>query len=228
MPATSVSWNEAARFVNWLNTSTGRPSAYKFTTDGVNDNIALWTATDTLDYDSANPYRSKRTTYVLPSYNEWYKAAYYAPESSNYYDYPTGSNTAPKAVPFGTEKDTAVYLQTGPTEVTQAGGLSTFGVMGMGGNVYEWEESSFDLSNNNISSIRGLRGSGWGDPDWVLSSATRFNKLPDQDNVSLGFRVASLISVASEVPEPSTMFIGTIFGLGGLIAKRRMKKQPIW
>ena len=71
-PTTSVSWNEAARFVNWLNTSTGGFAAYNFSTGGVNDNIALWTSTDTLDYDSANPYRSKRATYVLPSYNEWY------------------------------------------------------------------------------------------------------------------------------------------------------------
>ena len=29
-PATGVSWNEAARFVNWLNTSTGSTPAYKF------------------------------------------------------------------------------------------------------------------------------------------------------------------------------------------------------
>ena len=29
-PATSVSWNEAARFVNWLNTSQGHQAAYKF------------------------------------------------------------------------------------------------------------------------------------------------------------------------------------------------------
>ena len=43
-PATSVSWNEAARFVNWLNTSTVNHAAYKFTTGGVNDNIALWTS----------------------------------------------------------------------------------------------------------------------------------------------------------------------------------------
>jgi hypothetical protein len=74
-PATSVSWNEAARFVNWLNTSTGGFAAYKFTTSGVNDNIALWTTADTLDYQAANPYRSKRATYVLPSYNEWYTPA---------------------------------------------------------------------------------------------------------------------------------------------------------
>lgn len=41
----------------------------------------------------------------------------------------------------------------------------------------------------------------------------------------LGFRVASLSSSdPPAVPEPSMMVIGTLFGLGGLVAKRRMKK----
>src|SRR5687768_14897228 len=31
-PATDISWNDMARFVNWLNTSTGSHPAYKFTT----------------------------------------------------------------------------------------------------------------------------------------------------------------------------------------------------
>jgi hypothetical protein len=31
-PATGISWNEAARFVNWLNASEGFPMAYKFST----------------------------------------------------------------------------------------------------------------------------------------------------------------------------------------------------
>ena len=161
-PATSVSWNEAARFVNWLNTSTGGFAAYNFTTDGVNDNIAVWTATDTLDYEATNPYRSKRATYVLPSYNEWYKAAYYNPNDSTYYDFPNGRNNAPTAVASGTTANTAVYNgQSGPADVHQAGGLSPYGVMGLGGNVFEWEESSFDLANSSGSSSRGIRGGGW-------------------------------------------------------------------
>lgn len=81
-PAARVSWNEAARFTNWLNTSTGGFAAYKFTTAGVNDNIALWTPAETLDYDAANPFRSLRANYVLPNFNEWYKAAYYDPHQS--------------------------------------------------------------------------------------------------------------------------------------------------
>jgi hypothetical protein len=229
-PALSVSWNEAARFVNWLNTSTGNHAAYKFTTSGVNDNIALWDASDTLDYDPLNPYRSKRATYVLPSFNEWYKAAYYDPNKlgpgvGGYWDYANGSDTRPTAVTDGLSG--AVYTEpgeaspTGPADVDQAGGLSPYGVMGLGGNAWEWEESSVDLSNNDGSLIRGVRGGNWGNGSIFLSSSVRLDEYdPNFQSDSFGFRVARLHAV----PEPSMMVIGTLFGLGGLVAKRRMKK----
>jgi hypothetical protein len=220
-PATGVSWNEAARFVNWLNTSTGGFAAYKFTTGGVNDNIALWTSSDTLDYDASNRYRSKRAKYVLPSYNEWYKSAYYNPSNSTYYDFTNGSNTAPTAVASGTTAGTAVYnRQSGPADVDQAGGLSPYGVMGLGGNVFEWEESSFNLANTSGSFSRGVRGGSWDvNGSLNLSSSSRINFLlsgPSLEGSFLGFRVASLSpSSPPAVPEPSMMVIGTLFGLGG-------------
>jgi formylglycine-generating enzyme required for sulfatase activity len=227
-PATSVSWNEAARFVNWLNTSTGGHAAYKFTTSGVNDNIAVWTAADTLDYDPTNPYRSKRATYVLPSYNEWYKAAYYNPSNNTYYNYTNGSDIIPTAVASGTLINTAVYgagSVTGPANVDQAGGLSPYGVMGLGGNAFEWQESSHDLSNSSDTSNRGFRGGSWFSPSNLLSSSTRNSLDPSTENTYIGFRVVSLSSSAPPaVPEPSMMVIGTLFGLGGLMAKRRMKR----
>ncbi len=225
-PATSVSWNEAARFVNWLNTSTGGVAGYNFTTSGVNDNIVVWTAADTLDYQATNPYRSKRATYVLPSYNEWYKAAYYNPTNSTYYDFANGSDTAPTAVASGTTAGTAVYDgQSGPADVNLAGGLSPYGVMGLGGNAREWEESSGDLANSSGSSVRGSRGGYWSLNSSNLSSSSRFNLNPSNGGSNVGFRVASLSSDAPPpVPEPSMMVIGTLFGLGGLMAKRRMKK----
>ncbi len=228
-PATGISWNEAARFVNWLNTSTGGFAAYNFTTGGVNDNIAVWTATDTLDYEATNPYRSKRATYVLPSYNEWYKAAYYDPNKSGgagYWDYATGSDSEPTAVVSGTTAGTAVYDgQTGPADVTQAGGLSPYGVMGLNGNAREWEESSTFLDNSSGSSSRGIRGGNWLNGSNGLSSSTRGSTGPSNESFLLGFRVASLSSSAPPaVPEPSMMVIGTLFGIGGLMAKRRMKK----
>jgi formylglycine-generating enzyme len=224
-PATRVSWNEAARFVNWLNTSTGNQAAYKFTTSGVNDDIALWTSGDA-GYDVNNKYRNSLAKYVLPSYNEWYKAAYYNPTNSTYYDYANGSNTAPTAVASGTTAGTAVYDgQPGPADVMLAGGLSPYGVMGLGGNVFEWEESSFDLANSSGSSFRGMRGGGWAFVSSNLSSSSRTFNNPSGEGSIVGFRVASLPSSAPPaVPEPSMMVIGTLFGLGGLMAKRRMKK----
>ena len=226
-PATGISWNEAARFVNWLNTSTGNQAAYKFA-DGsaVNEDIQLWQSGDA-GYDSSNPYRNSLAKYVLPSYNEWYKAAYYSP-SGTYYDYANGSNTAPTAVASGTAANTAVYLQPhgqGPADVDQAGGLSPYGVMGLGGNVWEVEESSFDLAHSSGSSLRGLRGGYWSHNSDVLLSSSRHNIIRSLGDIDDGFRVASLFSSAPPaVPEPSMMVIGTLFGIGGLVARRRMKK----
>jgi formylglycine-generating enzyme required for sulfatase activity len=93
--------------------------------------------------------------------------------------------------------------------------------MGLGGNAWEWEESSVDLSNNDGSLIRGVRGGNWGNGSIFLSSSVRLDEYdPNFQSDSFGFRVARLHAV----PEPSMMVIGTLFGLGGLVAKRRMKK----
>jgi hypothetical protein len=97
--------------------------------------------------------------------------------------------------------------------------------MGLGGNVFEWEESSFDLANSDGSSVRGIRGGSWDFDSSNLSSSTRYDDSPSGEGYLIGFRVASLSSSAPPaVPEPSMMVIGTLFGLGGLVAKRRMKK----
>jgi formylglycine-generating enzyme required for sulfatase activity len=232
-PATGISWNEAARFVNWLNTEKGFAPAYKFTTNGFNDNIVLWDqAADPLDFDATNRYRSKRANFFLPSTHEWYKAAYYDPNKSGgagYWDYATGSDSAPTQTSGSTAQGEAVYGRTGnqgPADVTNAGGLSPYGVMGLNGNVWEWEESSVDLLNNNVSSSRGLRGGGYGSVANALTSSSRNTDSPGDQVSSIpdyGFRVVSLNSDAV-VPEPSMMVIGTLFGLGGLAAKRRRKK----
>ena len=230
-PATGVSWNEAARFVNWLNTTTGNQAAYKFTTGGVNDNIALWNSGDA-GYDVSNRYRNSLAKYVLPSYNEWYKAAYYDPNKNGgaggYWDYPTGSDAEPTAVTSGTAAGTAVFghPQTqGPADVNQAGGLSPYGVMGLGGNVAEWEESWIDLGNGSIPFYRSFRGGEWRVGSNFLSSSIGGSGGASLED-DFGFRVVSLSSGTPPpvVPEPSMMVIATLFGLGGYIGRRRMRQ----
>jgi formylglycine-generating enzyme required for sulfatase activity len=135
-PATSVTWNEAARFVNWLNTSSGSLPAYKFAIQPgepgyvANTDIQLWTPSDA-GYDPNNLYRNSQAKYFLPSVHEWYKAAYYDPTTGVYFDYATGSNSTPTAVANGTAAGTAVYFhQSVPADIMLAGGLSPYGTMG--------------------------------------------------------------------------------------------------
>ena len=227
-PATSVTWNEAARFVNWLNTSQGFQAAYNFTTAGVNDDIALWTSAEAWQLGGENLYRHRDAQYWLPSMDEWYKAAYYDPTDNTYYDFPNGSDAAPTAVSSGTADNTAVFNQTsaqGSADITQAGGLSPFGIMGLGGNVYEWEETSFDLNNSTGSSGRGVRGGGsWDFISSGLSSSFRIDDLPADVFTNVGFRVASLSSPAT-VPEPGSLVVWSAICVGGLCYRRRRARK---
>jgi hypothetical protein len=208
--ATSVSWNEAARFVNWLNTSSGYSPAYKFAMQPGgggytgNESLVLWTASDS-GYDAGNLYRNANAHYFLPSENEWYKAAFYSGSGTTYYDFATGSNTEPTMVVSGTLSGTAVFGgQAGPATITQAGGLSPYGTMGQGGNVWEWNESAFDGLNSSSSENRGFRGGSFNDTASFLDSFFRLDAPPAYSDSNVGFRVAS-------VPEPSStvLMIGT-------------------
>ncbi len=234
-PATGVSWNEAARFVNWLNTSQGFSPAYKFATqpgDGgysANVNIELWVSGDT-GFDASNPFRNSEAQYFLPSVDEWYKAAYYDPVSETYGDYPTSDGTVPTAVTNGTTDKTAVYNQStsqGPADIADAGGLSAFGIMGMGGNVWEWEETEFDLVNNSPSSLRGLRGGSWNANSGGLAASGRSISSPTNGSSVIGFRVASPFSETVMIPEPSGIALGLISLAGLALWLRRFRKTSL-
>jgi sulfatase modifying factor 1 len=223
-PAANMTWYESAAFVNWLNTSKGFQPAYNLTWSGGTWSMALWTATDS-GYDASNLYRNSLTKYFLPSENEFYKAAYGKSDGSGYYLYPTASNTAPTAVASGTSAGTAVYKQDwgqGPASVYEAGGLSSYGTMGQGGNIWGWEESAYDGNNDSVTEFRGIRGGEWIGPALNLQSSNR-NGLnygfPDYMSSVIGFRVASV----ETVPEPSTYALFGIGAIGMLMVLRRKK-----
>jgi len=224
--ATGISWNEAARFVNYLNTSKGYQAAYNFTTSGSNDNITLWGAGQ---YSGSNRFRHKDAVFVLPSLDEWYKGAY-GSAGGTWYDFATGSNsrnsgpvyTDPTSVANGTAAGSAVYsraLLQGPADVTLAGGLSPFGTMGQGGNVWEWSETAYDRVNDSAGEAREFRGGSWTSSWEEMESLSRtpFNNSPTVQATDFGFRVAM-------VPEPSGFSL-LVVGLGGLAALRRRKSE---
>ena len=152
-PATGISWYEAAKYVNWLNTSTGWTTAYKFDGSG---NFQLWSSTDA-GYNANNLFRNSLAKYWLPSSDEWYKGAYGNPNGS-WSNFPNGSDSAPMAVANGTAANTAVYNgQSGPADINNAGGLSPYGTMAQGGNVWELMETEY-FGINSGGTLRVQRG----------------------------------------------------------------------
>jgi formylglycine-generating enzyme required for sulfatase activity len=207
-PATGVSWYGAAKYVNWLNTSTGGTAAYKFS----GSTFQLWSAGDA-GYNANNLFRNSNAKFWLPSTDEWYKAAYGSP-SGTWYNYPTGSDSAPTAVASGTAANTAVFNgQSGPADITNAGGLSPYGTMGQGGNVWEKTETAMDGTNNTAGENREVRGGSWSLNLIFLDATVSSGSTPSDEVYSNGFRVAS-------VPEPSTGLL-VVLGLSGLLLKRR-------
>ena len=95
--------------------------------------------------------------------------------------------------------------------------------MGLGGNVMEWEETEFDLVNGNGSSGRHTRGGTFQSeilhPRQALRSSfpNRFAVVPMIEHSAIGFRVAN-------IPEPSTLLLVTLAGVGVLVFARRRQQ----
>jgi len=208
-PATGISWYEGAVYANWLNTSKGYQAAYKF----VGGIFQLWSPTDA-GYNANNMFRNSLAKYVLPSTSEWYKAAY-GNRNGTWNNFPTGSDSVPTGVASGTDANTAVYGETaysngqaGPADITNAGGLSPYGTMGQGGNVWEWIETAYDGINNTAGEVREFRGGAWTDVlSYNLDAVYPTSNNPSWYDVTYGFRVAM-------IPEPSSL---SLFALGGVV-----------
>jgi sulfatase modifying factor 1 len=217
-PAANISWYEAAAFVNWLNTSTGKQAAYDLAWTGSAWSMNLWSSAQAWQVGGENLYRNKDAFYFLPSEDEWYKAAYYSPAQTSYYIYPTASDSQPQAVLAGTASNTAVYAwgnPNGPAAINNAGSLSAYATMAQGGNAAEFTESSYAGTNTSASEYRSLRGGSFGNSGIYLTSSYRDIIGPNDGWDGIGFRVAS-------VPESSTYAL-LLVGTGALWWARRRR-----
>ena len=79
------------------------------------------------------------TIYVLPTEDEWYKAAYLKSDGSGYTTYATGDQRAEQREPIANYR----WLSTPPSG-RGSGTEENNGTYDMGGNVWEWGESAFD------------------------------------------------------------------------------------
>ena len=210
-PATGISWYEAAKFVNLLNLNKGYQVAYNLTFNWMgHPTVSVWSSGQ---YNGSNHLRHKDAYYFLPSWDEWYKAAYFDPNKATapgYWNYPTISDNAPTPVSSGLLSGTAVYgrsTSAGPADVTDAGGLSAYGTMAQGGNVWEWNESAYEY-----------RGGAWNTAPSLPTELSVTSRYDQQDPFlevnAVGFRVAS-------VPEPSSLSLFFASGIALSILWRR-------
>ena len=191
-PVNCTTWGNALRFSNWL--TNGQPMGAQdlsttedgsYYLDGANTQEALISIT-----------RKADACYVIPTEDEWYKAAYHKNDgvTGHYFDYPTSSNVAPGNQLIDPDPgnnanfNTSVFTDVGAFENS----TSPYGTFDQGGSVYEWNETIIG------GSVRPFvrRGGSFRNELARLHAAYRhWDSLLGGNRV--GFRVA-------EVPEPAT------------------------
>jgi formylglycine-generating enzyme required for sulfatase activity len=197
MPVNYVSFWDALRFANWMNNGQGsgdtETGAYTITLQGMSNNSIA---------------RNLGATIVLPSLDEWHKAAYYDAVSTSYFDWPTGSNAQTIcSTPTGTANRANCGSVVGNLTIkgSYTGSAGPYGTFDQGGNVWEMVDSIF------ANSERGIRGGSFYDGGLAASFVTTND--PSRFFFNQGFRLAM-------IPEPSTGLL-VIAGLVGFAGWRR-------
>lgn len=198
-PVNYVSFWDACRFVNWLHNGQGAGDT----------ETGAYTLNNYSGADGGAIAKNVDAKWWIPSENEWYKAAYHNNNgtTADYWDYPTGSDSAPGNVLLGpdTGKD-ANFNQNGYTVGSPyyrtvvgafANSASPYETFDQGGNVWEWNDTLMRQQTNYTE--RGLRGgSFWFDSFGMFAANRNGREAPITEDSGIGFRVAS-------VPEPGCL-----------------------
>lgn len=207
-PVNYVNFYDTLRFANWLNNGQAPGS----TETGAYTLLGGTPVPSNSDSIGRGPILRNAGAHVfLPSFHEWYKAAYYNPATSSYFQYPTSSDTAPTATGPTATPNSANYLGVlgNLTDVgAYSGTTSPYGALDMGGNVWQWNElfsATFDPIFSMAYTYRNVEGGSYTQFSGGVSalSSSVSNGLsfdPTASYSNLGFRVAS-------VPEPSTVWL---------------------
>ncbi|MFC1853908.1 formylglycine-generating enzyme family protein [candidate division CSSED10-310 bacterium] len=236
-PVNYVSWGDAVRFANWLHN--GQIPGQQDLTTTEDGSYYLNGATSAAALLAV--VRAGEATWVIPSEDEWYKAAYHYNDglTGNYWDYPTKSDIAPTSeAPPGVDmtNGSANYYDSGysigsPYFRSTAGAYSAkpsdspYGTFDQGGNIYEWNEAILS------SSTRGLRGGTFETPSIALHAASRSGGVaPADENFHIGFRVAD-ITTSSNVPASSkwglVILVLLMLIVGGTILAKLQHRFPM-
>ena len=239
LPVNYVSWGDAARFCNWLHN--GQPTGAQDLSTTEDGSYYLNGAMS--DAELMAVVREPDATWVIPSEDEWYKAAYHHNDGAtgNYFDYPTSSDTVPgyiadgESIPDPDPGNYATYDGDGgiggigpPYYRTEVGehenSDSPYGTFDQGGNVSEWNEAAIYVW------LRGLRGGSYRSGQESLQAADRGStSSPSGGSFLDGFRVAE-VPVLDPVPAVSEwgLLMMALLGLvAGTIMFRRARRVAV-
>ena len=212
-PVNYISWGSAARFVNWL--QNGQPMGVEgpgTTETGAYSLNRLFQDTDLLGVT-----RNPGAHYVIPTDDEWYKAAYYkgGSKTAGYWSYATKSNTTPSNILSSTgtnnanvdtitfENNMFVDHYSDPVNfLTSVGTFASspgpYGTFDQQGDVSQWTET---LLNPNLPPP-------FPPVEWRTRGGTFSSTAANKNDTSggLGPNVAATLRIAI-VPEPGGLTI---------------------
>ncbi len=202
-PVNFVTYGDAMRFANWLHN--GQPTGAQDLTTTEAGSYYLNGAQN--NWELQPILREPDATWVVPSEDEWYKAAYHANDgvTGSYFDYATQSNTIPTGeAPAGTDMvngsanyDGAVGSTTDVGAYTAKPSDSAYGTFDQSGNLFEWLEA---VPAEPFCYVRG--GSHF-HADHLLHADTRIGTYPVEFSFGVGFRLVN-VAVPDPVPAAST------------------------
>ncbi len=197
-----VAWGSAVRFVNWL--ANGQPTGAEDASTTEDGSYLLNGAVSNSALNAV--VRKEGATYVLPSEDEWYKAAFHKNDgvTGNYWDYATGSNTIPtRELTSPDPGNNANYRPSGfggtdycigagpPYYHTNVGAftnsVSPYGTFDQNGNTSEWTEGLIETDGSRV-----WMGGGFNDKAEMMYAYTRVSNVPTYTSLAIGFRVGSL------------------------------------
>ena len=201
-PASYVSLYEAMKYCNYLTSGNVDNGAYVFS-------AGVYQSTD-----RASAITTHGTIYALPTEDEWYKAAYWT--GLGYSDYANGDDvgTDPThGTTSGWNYYNGAYVNGSPNYTWEAGygGEEQNGTVDMMGNVWEWMEDSAGV----------VRGGSCGSSESSLRSSSRYDYGPSAQTFDVGFRPVEV------VPEPATVLLFGIGGIGAWILRRNKKTDSL-
>lgn len=197
-----------------MDNTTTEDGSYTITSEGITDKSIV---------------RNNSATWVVTSEEEWYKAAYYNPATSSYYNYPTSSNTAPGPDTADVSGNNANMRKISdgqlvdPTyKTTEVGefqnSASPYGTLDQAGNLYEWTERVGDPS------FHGLAGGHYGNYTGVASGTYSYYDTSNYNNgTNLGYAGDNIGFRLALVPEPGSMLIVGLGACGLLMRQRRSR-----